>query len=383
MEKRYIVSLLGAAINNTVPDTPPNNIDWKKIYAISVNNSIAGTICPAIMRLPKEHQPDNNIISLFSRNEMIAVVLDSMQEYELTSVMNSFEEKHIVHAPLKGWFMKKLYPLSHMRTMCDVDILVKKSDVPVIAEILEKHGFVFKSHENNHDGYIKADKISVEMHWNLFPDDMPYHNYFSDIMSKLIDVDDKVYMKQLSKEDYYLHLIAHLAKHFDRSGTGIRSLVDIWLYNNEYRNTLDMNYLKLGLAELGLSEFESTIYKVATQLFSGDIWDDTTLTITNYVITSGTYGTKSTAVKAGLIEKGGNKLSYLISRIFPKKSFLKIKFPILEKWPVLLPACWFIRIISGSFIKSKNIRKELAMLKNINNDSLYENTKIKKICGLK
>ena len=383
MENKYIVALLRAAINNTTPNNPPDNIDWKKIYTISAANSIAGTICPAIMRLPKECQPDKDTINLFSRSEMIAVCIDSMQEYELTSVMNSFEENHIVYTPLKGWFMKKLYPFPYMRTMCDVDILVNKSDLPIISNILKEHDFQYESHTNNHDGYIKSDKISVEMHWNLFPEDVPYHDYFSDIMSKLIDADDKAYMKKLSKEDYYLHLIAHLAKHFDRSGTGIRSLVDIWLYNKKYRDTLDMNYLNLGLTELGLSEFESTIYKAATQLFSGDIWDDTTLAITNYVMTSGTYGTKDTYIVSALNKKGGNKLSYLINRIFPDKTFMEMHFPILAKCPVLLPACWLARLFKCFFFRSTTVRNELSTLKNATSDgTLDENAKIKKMCGL-
>ncbi len=380
--KKYIINLLRAAINNTAPDFPPENIEWKNIYTVAVYNSIAATIYPAVLNLPKEHQPNKEIINLLLRHSMIAGGIDSMQEYEAASVMDSFEKQHILYVPLKGWFMKQLYPSSHMRTMCDVDILVQKSDLPAIAAILKKHDFILEAHGGNHDAYIKSDKISIEIHWSLFTEDSPYYDFFTDVMKRLVDEDGKTYMKRLSKEDYYLHLIAHLAKHFEHSGTGIRSLLDIWLYNEAYRDTLDNDYLSNGLSMLGLEKFEPIINNVAAQLFSGCAWDDVTYTVTEYVMSSGTYGKQDTNITAGVLRKDGSKLLYIISRLFPKSAFLVPQFPILEKYPVFLPACWFARILRCIFKRRAIVHSELSILRNIDDNSLDENNKIKKLCGL-
>ena len=51
-----------------------------------------------------------------------------MQQLELENVMAHFEKEGIDYVPLKGWIIKNLYPKPDMRSMCDVDILIRDED---------------------------------------------------------------------------------------------------------------------------------------------------------------------------------------------------------------------------------------------------------------
>lgn len=41
MPDMYFISLLAAAINNTAPKLPPEDIDWNKMYVLADKNGVA------------------------------------------------------------------------------------------------------------------------------------------------------------------------------------------------------------------------------------------------------------------------------------------------------------------------------------------------------
>ncbi len=383
MADTYFIKLLASAINNTVPEYPPADIDWNKIYMTADKNGVAPTLYYALIKLPKEERPGADIVSLFEKKMHIALGIESMQHIEVSDLLNKLEDHGIEHVPLKGWIIKNYYPYPHMRTMCDVDILVRKSDMPEVAAILAECGFVLELHGHHHDGYVKSGNIAVEIHWNLFAEDSDYYDYFKDIFERLEPVEKKIYQKRLSHEDFYLHMIAHLAKHFDNCGTGIRSFADIWLYCNAMGDVPDAEYIDKVLRHLGLKRFDDIAKKAASDWFSDKgCMNEEYLKIANHILYFGTYGIQEIGIMSGVNKKGGKKWRYLMRRFFPGRQFLIPEFPALEKNALLLPVCWMIRGMHRILFRRDKISSEIKALGNVDDESIQAINDMKKYMGL-
>ena len=57
----------------------------------------------------------------------------------------------------------------------------------------------------------------------------------------------------MTDEDFYIYLIWHLYNHYTLSGTGLRAVLDVYVFNRKFREKLDFQYkiLILGDATVG------------------------------------------------------------------------------------------------------------------------------------
>lgn len=70
---------------------------------------------------------------------------------------------------IKGAAAAMAYPHPTLRSMGDVDVLVKRVDFEKAAELMEANGYSLeheKNEDHHHYGYTK-DKLSFELHWRL------------------------------------------------------------------------------------------------------------------------------------------------------------------------------------------------------------------------
>lgn len=383
--KMYLVALLRAAINEAEPDNPPEGLDWEALYQLADYHSVACTAYYGIIRLPKEKQPEPEILNKFQKAMQLVLGRESMQHFELQGVLDTFEENGIVCVPLKGWLMKHLYPRPDMRSMCDVDILVHPEDMEKIPALMKQHGFELEDHGENHDGYMKPPILSTEIHWALFGPTSPYQTYFAPMIENVYPAEGKQYESRMTWEDFYLHLIAHLAKHFDNCGTGLRSFMDVYLFREKFRDQLDEVYLQEELEKLGLRKFTGVMEDVARCMFAEGLSEEERNryeTLNEFVFHTGTYGTKEADVAAKLTNQGANKGKYLISRFFPNLSFMRMQYPVLEKAPVLLPIFWVARGFRSVFLRRDRLSAELRMVKKADDSTIQEMEEIKRLSGL-
>jgi len=85
----------------------------------------------------------------------------------------------------------------------------------------------------------------------------------------------------------------------------------------------------------------------------------------DYAFGTGIYGNgvSHKAARVAMMSKGGVLLGSLRSKVaavFLPYGRMKAQFPVLERWPVLLPVCWVRRIVR--FLGSKNLQTYRSML---------------------
>ncbi len=289
-------------------------------------------------------------------------------DIELAAVLAKLEEEGIWHLPLKGCVIKDLYPRIGMRQMADVDILFDALRCKDVRAIMEGLGYRTERYGTEaHDEYTRPPVFSFEMHRMLFPPDSVFYGYYSEIQSRMIPAEGSGYAFRLSDEDLYVYLIAHECKHYRGSGTGLRSLLDIWVYLRAKEGSLDRDYIGGELEKLGIAEFERRNRLLAARLFDGGELTAQDEELFGYIMSSGTYGSVENNVRNRMDRLGGGrfrKLRYVLSRAFLPMESVRASFPAFARFPVLLPLLPFYRLVRGLTVKRRKMRAELRALRN-------------------
>lgn len=162
----------------------------------------------------------------------------------------------------------------------------------------------------------------------------------------------------------------HFAKHFNESGSGIRFVLDIYIFLEAKKKELHPEYLKKKQKELGLEEFCREMEEIAYRWFDGrpEIRDSKYETV---ILLAGIFGIRQWAYagqQKKYLEKYKNpriaKGMYLLGRLFPDYHAMAAQYPFLRKLPVLLPVTWILRALRLIKTRRTVIKGELGALKN-------------------
>ncbi len=83
------------------------------------------------------------------------------------------------------------------------------------------------------------------MHRTLYPADKGkvWTAYYEDIKKRLIRDGKHAFAYHFTDNDFYIYFITHAYKHYSGSGTGVRTLVDCYIYNKKKGELLDYDYI--------------------------------------------------------------------------------------------------------------------------------------------
>lgn len=310
------------------------------------------------------------------------IIKCTTQLAELDSIRESLNEASIDFLPLKGSIIRSYYPDPAYRSMCDLDILVKRHDIKKTGKCLKKLGYekFYHNEEAAHDSYSKHPFMKVEIHRKLVLNNAVTYNYLVKTMDRTI-VKEK-HERKLSDSDFYIYIIIHSAKHFSGGGTGIRILFDLH-YMYQANLDLDFDYIKKILKEFDYDTYEELLRSISNKLFNKEELNNDELDLLEFLVTSGTYGTVYNDILGSMEDADkSNKKKYLLKRLFPPLKTMKQRNPILKKIPILLPFFWFTRLIKGLF-HYKEHDSERKQVENVNVEALNKRKRIKEITKMK
>ena len=344
----FAAYLAGCAVRNQKPDIERiREINLSELYAASERHLLSAAVAVA---LRSAGVMDESFIQAEAKAKRKNALLDS-DRHEIAKHLGDLG---IWYMPLKGSVLKDLYPVYGMRQMSDNDILIDSSREADVKKVMEDLGFEVVSYgKGNHDVYHKQPVSNIEIHTSLFG---PSHNkkiyeYYRNVEEKLIPKEGCE--RKFSDEDFYIYMIAHEYKHYTNSGTGLRSLLDVYVFLRKYEKVLDWNYINSELEKLGLANFEKDNRDLAFHLFNRNQLTEKENEILSYMIMSGVYGTQDNFVKNQIKSKG--RLGYLISRTFLPYSLMLYQYPVLDKAPYLLPVFWIVRLVKAVIEKPKKV----------------------------
>ena len=343
---------------------------FNSLYAFSKRMELAHLVGAALFKNGLISDTDENA-ALFRKQQFQAVRRYEQMKYEQQLACGILEQEKIQYIPLKGAVIRDFYPEPWMRTSCDIDILVHQEDLKqAVKSLTEKLGYRFEE-EGGHDvSLFSKNKTHIELHYELVED-----KYASSAHDILISVWDSKYsylpdtnrsLRMMTDEMFYFYHIAHIAKHIEEGGCGIRPILDLWL--------LDKNEKKAGpgkisardmLLEKGnLLDFANICRRLSEVWFSGAEPDDTTSELQEYIFSGGVYGTVQNHIAIHKRKRGGGAM-YALKKIFLPYEIIKHHYPILQKHKWLTPLFeirrWFKLIFCGGIKRSV---RELQINKN-------------------
>ena len=294
-------------------------------------------------------------------------------------ICRCFDQNEISYIPLKGSVLRGEYPKPWMRTSCDVDILIHPEDLERASAALQKIGFIPGRKKQYDMNFRRGQFLHLELHFRLIGKEP-----VAGVAAILDRVWEYAVQAEGSRYDlpdpfFYFYQLAHLAKHCANSGCGVRPFLDLWIleqrpHDEQLRTAL--------IEEGGLQKFRESAEELMKYWMQGGTADPVIESFSQYILSCGVFGNKSNRLTARLTRT--KKTSYIFSRIFMPYRSLKICYPILEKWPVLLPAAEVKRWGDLLFHKNRRarIRAEFRKAASVSDTRMNEMKRLMEQIGL-
>ncbi len=360
-----VIRLCACAINGDVPDSEwTKGLDLPLLYKAAKSHLLTAVVGYALESAGiHEHA--------FMQAKAKAIRKLGLMDAEMAVLFERLEQAGIWYVPLKGTVLKDYYPAYGLRQMADHDILFDADRAEDVKAIREEMGFRSEHFgAGNHDCYYKEPVCNFEMHRALFgkgnPDKM--QAYYGKVKERLLQDKGRQYGYHFSPEDFYIYMIAHEYKHYSAGGTGLRSLLDTYVYLKKV--TLDMDYVAAEMEKLGIREFEERNRSLSFHIFADgaalESLPEKEAELLAFVQKSGTYGSMENSIRNRMKKitgkegdvTAGMKLKYYCSRLFPKQELLYPWYP-PAKYKVLIPFVWIYRLLVIAVVRRKRVLGEI------------------------
>lgn len=340
--------------------------DWEKLYRICRFHRIEAIVCYGLDRMPDKGKVPQEIYQKFQKAWQMEAARDAVQSFSKEELFQAFEKEGVFYLPLKGLLMKQFYPEPELRTMGDFDILFRLEQEEKVDRLLLDLGYKceHKGGAGKDNVYFRKPFMNIEMHHGLIEGWLSAASYYDNPWKRAVRVAAEKFEYRFSWEDFYIYMIVHLAKHFQHGGSGIRSLIDIWLFERQMGEALDWEYVHQEMQSLNLEVFTRHMRKLTKIWFEEEEGTEFYDELTAFMVRSGTFGTiqHAKAQRVAAVNKKFliGQIRVWMSKIFPEYIFMKHQYPYLKKCPFLLPVAWVQRIFRTIFKKRGQAGKVLS-----------------------
>lgn len=348
-ERELLFTLLrsevcGQIVGEKVEKPAPELLE--KLYTLSAMHDLAHIPGQALKKQKLLGEDPASV--MLERKRMEAIFRYIRLDHTYVQTHKLLEDARIPFIPLKGTVLRQYYPEPWMRTSCDIDILVREDDLDLAIEVLKQSLYCRCSEKGDHDiSLYTAAGVHIELHFDTIQERYAVNNC-RDVLSGIWEdaKPDEIdgYAHHMSDEMFYFYHIAHMAKHFETGGCGVRTFLDVWILNHKVPH--DRKKRQALLEEGGLYTFACKAEELAEVWFSEKeptVFDQT---MSEYILRAGVFGNNENRAAIGQAKMGGRFRYMLLRRVFMPYDFLKAEYPILKKHKWLFPFYQVVRWFS-------------------------------------
>ena len=387
--KIYFLELIRSYILYEKIDSD-NRIDWNEILMLAQIHSIQTIIFMAVSNL--DIKP--SIYDKLKEQFLMSVNVSILQEVGMEQVIKKLTVENIDHTLMKGYVLRNYYPDKEARTFGDIDLLINECDREKSHKALLDIGFKYDDEDyNKYVWTYNKGVLHIEVHTDIIYEklfnDFDYISYFRKKVKNKVLLKDNTY--ELRREDHFIFILVHLAKHFYNAGVGIRMILDVVVFIQKYGKTMDFEYIRRELFNIKLKEFSNIVFYICKKYFHLDIEcdpvdNDKVEQIMDYIINHGVFGFDNKDVQGIIFQKNDVKgFRLLMQKVFPDLLTMKRIYPWFKNGKkYMLPYAWSRRCLY--FLTNKKKRESLRFrFFAIVDDSedITKHIKMLKIVGLK
>lgn len=362
-------------------DVDCTDIDWKKVIAVAKKQKVDCYVayalknnknlpCPAEIRDPLIKEARSLVFSNALHRSAIIQLLEEMKAACIHAVL------------LKGYAICDCYALPESRTSSDADIWVDPKDEDRACEFMKKQGFtVYPRWKNGHHAVCHHPALGcVELHVILY-DEIVEDVWFGKMDGSeyvrephmLVESEDGKYYT-LGYTDHFIFLALHMIKHFILSGLTLQMMLDVALYFKKYAGKIDTDRAWNTISSLHYDKLFNCILWAMIQYCGFCLNDFSEIcteapeqvqAILSDLEEGGWMGyVDKTARESGwheynrqILMRDKSRVQYIMYMIrwkcdlytpvlFPSRDRMAMQYPIIKKYPLLLPWVWGYRLIT-------------------------------------
>lgn len=355
---------------------------YKELFILSHKHDLSHIVASALSRI--RFIGDDEVSQAFHQELMRAVYRDAQRDYAINLTNDLLEQAQIPHINLKGAEIRHVYPQTWMRTSYDIDILIRKSDIALVEEVLCSNKYVRLDDSSTHDyNFMSPNHIHIEIHHTLTQDgelsltDDLLKSVWDDYTIPGTNCKNRYSM---TPELFVVYHLAHMGRHLLHGGCGVRPFIDLWLINKQY--SIDSSKLDAVLTRCNLLALYDTSTELSKVWLEDNKHDEITKYFEKYILCGGVYGTATNAAKVKAASGIGKVRSFLNLMFLPKDN-LEVLYPNLKKYPVLYPFYqikrWFRYFDKNKRNKVKHLTEQRNM---VTSDETNETTLLLNQLGL-
>ncbi len=371
VEKNIVLEILSAFIHNRKPYLNCDVHEIKVFYTFYFQN-----ILPVLAYMDKKW----DIISDEKLKQKLTdcyyqTVAESFKKVAMFEIISQkLSENNIPHMPVKGWYLRTLYPVPELRTFGDIDILIRKQDREKTDKIFIQNGYNVKENWEPTYSYYN-DSSRCEVHTELMDSDLGKGEQVISFFSDALETAEKDTGERLSpqKDIHLMYLFCHLAKHLYKGGAGIRMYMDIALFIKANSDTLSFEKIYEDFKKLHLEQFFKTVTLACCEWFQielpFEIKSNSTETLKRYTFDADLFGkTRDKSVISIRNNEDGSKASVFRDTLFPSTQKIEERYKFIKGRKYLLPVAWVAR----GFVNLKRIPKKLKYIKRVSNTDMNQ-----------
>jgi hypothetical protein len=384
-----LVKLLSCAIFEKKADTKQlEGVNFNELIESAHSHQVKALIYSVLHNDSSLVNANKAVFEQLKKETVLTAIGQMHHIRQVSAVLEEFKQRGIPIIVLKGLVIRGLYPRPELRTMCDADILVRKSDLTAVKELMEKLGYAEGESSPVHISYEKNGARHIEVHWTIA--DNRFFREQGVLEDKMWDSAVKVKVGNsealsFSDEDLALHLCIHMAVHILTHGFGIRQILDLALLISKRGDSINWTSFCKKAKQWKIEKFAAVIFLGCKYLFQITIPEEIekdTDSIDNKlvdqlltdVLDGGVYGKRDLstifanefAYGSDDEDQGGGLWGILrrfLRLLFPPITTLSDKYNYAKKVKLLIPLAWMHHLFFGITNKEYGTKEKLCFVR--------------------
>ncbi|MBR3241565.1 MAG: nucleotidyltransferase family protein [Parasporobacterium sp.] len=388
-EQQFFLNCLKDHIRGEQTILSDHKIDAEQLFCIAEQHSLAGIVYSQCLKFAAQSQEWAG----FRKSFLGDVFFYENRRRLLSEIARHFENRGISMICMKGSVFSEYYPVHELRSMGDIDIIIRPEDRQETDRIMrEKLGYeLFVDHQSVWTYLLEKGQFQIEIHDRMFYDplanEVDYRAYFDRIWDHIHNAPvygiDSANLFVPDESLHFLYLMTHTAKHIVNNGSGFRAYLDMVLMCRACRDKLDWAWISAELEKLKLLEFTKTCFRLCERWFGCempvvDTPETAALTlqtegadkeffdhVTEKTFEDGIFGLGNKANKRAAaakdIKRSGDHyyagaFKRVLKKLFPPYGDMQLVpwYSFVDGCPWLLPAAWVYRWFYCAIKKSKH-----------------------------
>ena len=369
------------------------DLNWEQLFTLAETQSVTGILCYLLINDP-EGVPEQILQS--ARYQYHATIQQFMiRGRRMEGLIKKLNDAEIDHLLFKGFVLKNYYPIPELRTYGDIDFLIRPEDRAKCHGLMLDNGYTSETNWEPVYSYGKGSEY-YEIHTDVMEVDVSnkadYKAYFQHIWEHAENRSGHTWY--LTPEFHLLYLLTHIAKHISASGAGIRMYLDIAIFVEKLRDTIDWHWVGRELETLQFVDFANMVFTLVERYLGVEspiplrpIDDGVLEDFMEYTLEAGVFGHYNrdsglvTLKKQNEDDETVLKGAALMERLFPSAKSIETRYTYLQKNPWLLPVAWVHRFVrtSGDWEKHK---QEMESILSADDEAVLKMKRIRREIGL-